>query len=54
MVFREKTNSRDINDKQDIKEEEEFVVVDYENEEFIIIKKTVISEPVWGKTVNKN
>ena len=34
-------------------EDEEFVIVDAEDEEFEFIKKTCITEPFWGKNVNR-
>ena len=33
--------------------EKEFMIVDAEDEEFEVIKKTIISEPFWGKNVNR-
>tara|TARA_B100000035_G_scaffold315029_1_gene333542 strand:- start:2832 stop:2951 length:120 start_codon:yes stop_codon:yes gene_type:complete len=34
----------------------EFVIIekDQQNEEFEVIEKTYLSEPFWGKVVNKN
>jgi len=34
--------------------EQEFIIIDDEEEEFIIVDKTNICEPFWGKVVNKN